>query len=213
MKEMKEEHLLFAVVMIDNQETRTRFLWKLQSKQSFFDALRDMREEYIFRIEQNVEGGFPLRPEDRAERDDALMLCVAYLFAGLCSLNNHEVPDISPELVEEMHAQCDTQEVLIERHNFLSSPPDSINEQWAANFVKLYSAQNINSYGRGLMYALAMAWVYAVEEEGARAERTSDVESRAEKMRAESPGFMGELDQILKEAGFGEERESAPEDI
>lgn len=202
MKKMQDEQLLFAEDIATRAPKRNQFLWNLQRNPVFGNELQVIREKYLEGIERST--GHPLRPEERVERYDAFMLCAAYLFAGLYSLSREKIPDIPLTIIEEMRRNCDDGDVRLEWHNFLCSPGET-NEIWAANLVKLVSAQGLNAQGSGLLYALAMAWIKAEESAEAQAGFTQDVQMRTAAMREKSPGLWGDLDEILEASGFGEE--------
>jgi len=184
MKEMKQEHLLFAEVMSTNENERNKFLWKLQGRPSFWQQFTDTCEQYIEGIARST--GFPLPSEKRTERHDAFMVCAAYLFAGLHSLDEldvQKIPDISSELIEEMRYQCDDGAVINARHTLLGAG-GGVNEIWAANFLKLLSEQDLNVQGSGLLYGLAMAWISAREQAEGVEERRAALDQEMEQRTA-----------------------------
>lgn len=208
MKKITDKDLLFSEVIATNTVARSKFLSIMEINQAFWGELTVMCEEYIYGIERSI--GFALRPEERTERHDAFMMCAAYLFAGLHSsnkLDTQKIPDIPQDLIKELRCKCDSGEVLLERHNLLSSPGGA-NEIWAANFAKLVSAKNLNVQGSGLLYALAIAWITTEENDAAQAECRQDAAERAKTSQSKSPKLWGELDKILEASGFGEESQS-----
>lgn len=142
-----------------------------------------------------------------------------FMLAGLYALNRYTVPRLYGDLIDSFRRECDSHTEASGRlQKFLSSIGGfrSANKQFIECF-QAFAARGGMCQGlccTGYIYALGVAWLKAMQMDGARKELISNTKTRLERINAPQtssevkPGLMTELEEVLKGVKVSTEADS-----
>lgn len=179
-EEAENPHVAFAYRVYTDPEEQKNFLEKLSEEApAFYRAVYEMCQEYVTSVDP------PLLPQEKGNAEEQFIRLASLVFAWLHGWYGNRNPQVTPELIEEVHRGCKVEATVLEYYDILSS----VDPELMTYFDTEASRGNMHPHGRVHIYALGVAFKIAAEELRAREAIAEDVAKGAD---------------VLRRSGFGE---------